>query len=269
MTSVLTHPNTISIYDYGRTSAGTLYYAMEYLDGLDLDGLVTLDGPQPPERVVHLLRQICGALGEAHESGLIHRDIKPGNVLLCSRAGSPDLIKVVDFGLVKALEAPRDLAATAANQIVGTPLYLSPESIMTPDGVDARSDLYALGALAYFLLVGQPPFTGPSAVVVCGHHLHTAPVSPATRLGRPTLQLDELVLWCLKKTPDERPASADALARSLTLISDLPEWTAERAHAWWRLHRTTISARREAAARTPALGQTIAVDLRQRPEQPI
>jgi serine/threonine-protein kinase len=265
MTSVLTHPNTVSIYDYGRTSSGTLYYAMEYLDGIDLEALVAIAGPQEPGRVIHLLRQACGALGEAHEVGLIHRDVKPANLLLCSRAGNPDLIKVLDFGLVKSIGGPRDAAETAANQLVGTPLYLSPESIVTPGKMDARSDLYALGALGYFLLVGQPPFTATSAVEVCGHHLHTQPVAPAVRLGRAaTLRLDELILWCLEKSPDARPPNAEALSRALDTCDDVPAWSAEQARAWWETHAPAIRARRAKQDAASGHDETIEVDLRLR-----
>lgn len=265
LTSMLTHPNTVSVYDYGRTSEGTLYYAMEYLDGVDLEALVAIDGPQGPGRVIHLLRQLCGSLGEAHGVGLIHRDVKPGNLLLCSRAGSPDLLKVLDFGLVKAIDGPRDAAETATNQIVGTPLYLSPEAIMTPEKMDARSDLYAVGAVGYFLLVGQPPFTGATAVEICAHHLHTAPVRPAERLGSPVSpRLDELIMWCLEKSPDARPSSADELAAALDAHVDVPAWTAEQARAWWRTHEAAIRARRSTPPTVGGHDGTIAVDLRAR-----
>jgi len=270
LTSSLAHPNTVSVYDYGRTSEGVLYYAMEYLDGIDLEGLVELDGPQPPGRVAHLMRQIAGALEEAHSVGLIHRDVKPANVLLTSRRGSPDLVKVVDFGLVKALEERTGTAATGENQIIGTPLYMSPEMIARPGEVDARSDLYALGALAYCLVTGHPPFTGVTAMEVLGHHLHTPPIPPHERLGaaRPT-RLDAVILRCLQKSSAERPQSAAEVARLLEDCGDVPAWTPDMARAWWQKNERAIKDRREERARalsTLDSDRTVAVNWRVRGE---
>ena len=270
LTSSLAHPNTVAVYDYGRTSEGVLYYAMEYLDGLDLEGLVELDGPQPPGRVVHLMRQIAGALEEAHAVGLIHRDVKPANVLLTSRRGSPDLAKVVDFGLVKSVEPSTETTATGENQILGTPLYMSPEMIARPGEVNARSDLYALGALAYFLVTGHPPFTGVTAIEVFGHHLHTAPIPPHERLGAagPT-RLDAVILRCLRKSSAERPQSAAALARLLEDCGDVPAWTPEMARAWWQNKERAIQDRRGERARALSMvdsDRTVAVNWRVRTE---
>lgn len=169
ITCQLNHPNTVAIYDYGRTPEGVFYYAMEYLDGIDLQVLVDRYGPQPEGRVIHVLKQICGSLYEAHSQGLVHRDIKPANVMLNRRGGEPDVIKVLDFGLVKALDDARQGRRTEG--MSGTPLYMSPEAIQTPDLVDARSDLYAVGAVGYFLLTGQPVFNAGSLVELCQHHL--------------------------------------------------------------------------------------------------
>src|SRR5215471_1077453 len=185
LTASLSHPSTIAIFDYGRTPQGLFYYAMEYLDGLNLYQLVEKDGPQPPARVAHILRQVCGALAEAHAVGLIHRDINPANIILSERGGMPDVAKVVDFGLVKSLEpngSGADVEATQANVLVGTPLYISPEAIKG-EALDGRSDLYALGAVGYFLLTGTHVFPAPNHVEVFAHHLHTAPESPSVRLG--------------------------------------------------------------------------------------
>jgi serine/threonine protein kinase len=270
LTSLLVHPNTVSVYDYGRTADGILYYAMEYLDGIDLEGLVDLDGPQPPGRVVHLVRQIAGALQEAHSIGLIHRDVKPANVFLTARSGSSDLVKVLDFGLVKSLGGATESAATGVNQIVGTPLYMSPESISQPDGVDARSDLYALGAVGYFLLTGKPPFTGATTVEVCAHHLHSAPTPPHERLGTvgPTA-LDRLVLGCLEKSRERRPESAADVVRLLDACSDVSVWTPDAARDWWQRHAAALQARREERVRvisSVSTDRTMAVDFRIRAE---
>lgn len=160
LTARLAHPNTVAVYDYGRTPDGVFYYAMEYLDGLSLESLVQRHGPQPPGRVIHILAQAAGALAEAHALGLIHRDVKPANILFCDRGGVPDVVKLLDFGLVKNLDAAEATALTHANSIAGTPLYISPEAITDAGRVDHRADLYALGAVAYFLLTGSPPFPG-------------------------------------------------------------------------------------------------------------
>jgi serine/threonine-protein kinase len=269
LTSQLTHPNTIAIYDYGRSADGVLYYAMEYLDGLDLETLVALDGPQPAARVVHILTQVCSALAEAHTVGLIHRDIKPGNVLLCQRGGEPDVAKVLDFGLVKELGGQGDAAASTVDQIIGTPLYMSPEAILTPTKLDARSDLYAVGAVGYFLLTGEPPFSGASVVEVCSHHLHSVPPPPSERVGR-TLspELDAVILRCLQKEPAQRPESARALVHQLRACA-ITRWDLEVAAEWWRERAELIARQRQRNAdpRGDASTQpreTLAVDLRAR-----
>jgi hypothetical protein len=250
LTSMLTHPNTVSVYDFGRTPEGTFYYAMEYLEGLDLQTLVDADGPQEPGRVVHILIQALGALAEAHAVGLIHRDVKPANLNISERSGTPDVVKVLDFGLVKQLGPPvsPETSASQINQIIGTPLYLSPEAITAPNSMDGRADLYALGAVGYFLLTGAPPFTGASVVEVCGHHLHTQPVSPSDRLARPLpADLERLILACLAKSPADRPADAKSLKRSLAAVGVRSEWSEERAHEWWhQTGRRIIQQKREA-----------------------
>jgi serine/threonine protein kinase len=233
LTSSLSHPNTISVFDYGRTPDGIFYYAMEYLDGTNLDELVREDGPQPPGRVVHVLEQVASALVEAHGVGLIHRDIKPENVILCERGGIPDVAKVLDFGLVKDLGRGAEARLTQTNIVQGTPLYLSPEAINDPDAVDARSDLYSLGAVAYFLVTGSPVFSGRTLVEVCSHHLHSTPVRPSDRLGTPVPpDLEELILACLEKEPADRPFAAAALRDALRSL-DVPEWTETAARDWW------------------------------------
>jgi eukaryotic-like serine/threonine-protein kinase len=244
LTAILTHPNTVSVFDYGRTSDGVFYYAMEYLEGLNLDQLVSAHGAQPPARVAHVLRQVLGALSEAHGIGLIHRDVKPANIILCQRGGQSDVAKVFDFGLVRAAGDPGDASLTGANVITGTPLFLSPEAITSPEAVDARSDLYAVGGVAYYLLTGRYVFDGKTVVEVCGHQLHTAPTPPSERLGRPLpAGLEALTLACLEKDPARRPASAAELLARLD-ASDLPAWTEDDARAWWAEHAPVIDVAR-------------------------
>jgi eukaryotic-like serine/threonine-protein kinase len=212
LTSQLSHPNTIAIYDYGRTPDGVFYYAMELLEGRSLDRLVSEEGPQPPGRVVHVLAQVAGSLREAHAQGMIHRDIKPGNLLLGPRGGLLDFVKVIDFGLVKQLDAALDLTVTGTDSITGTPLFMAPESITHPETIDGKVDTYALGATAYFLLTGTPPFSGNTLVEVCSHQLHSAPEPPSLRLGAPVpAALESLILRCLAKEPQRRPDDDELL----------------------------------------------------------
>jgi eukaryotic-like serine/threonine-protein kinase len=255
-TALLTHPNTVAIYDYGRTPEGVFYYAMEFLDGIDLERLVGEEGPLPPERVVHVLRSVCGALAEAHDIGLVHRDIKPANILLAPRAGETDVAKVVDFGLVKDLGA-EEISLTGTNVLTGTPLYLSPEAIRAPDGLDGRSDLYALGAVGWFLLAGRPPFVAQTIVEIASHHLHSTPERPSKDLGRALpADLENLLLSCLQKNPDLRPANARAMRAALDACQCAGGWTAERSTAWW----STFHGR--SRPRIPTRGmRTMAIDL--------
>jgi serine/threonine-protein kinase len=265
--SELTHPNTLAIYDYGRTADGVFYYAMEYLDGVDLEGLLTLDGAQPPARVIHLLRQMCGALEEAHGRGLLHRDIKPANAFLCRRHGAPDLVKVLDYGLVKELAQRGSPDASRGEALTGTPHYVSPEAVRAPAEVDARSDLYSLGALAYALLTGAPPFTGRTVVEVCAHHLHSTPAPPSARAPRPVpADLEAVVLRCLEKQPEARFASARALRLALEACQDAGRWTEADAEAWWERHGAAVQAHRKARGSVSSLSatQTLLMDLRGR-----
>ncbi len=261
MTSLLTSPHTVSVYDYGRTPDGLFYYAMEYLDGIDLQEIVRIDGPMPPGRIVRVLRQVCEALGEAHRVGLIHRDIKPANIILCERGGRPDVAKVVDFGLVKSV-AGREPGVTREDTVLGTPHYMAPEALRSPDGLDARSDVYALGATAYFLLTGSPVFDGPVAEVFAGH-FQSEPVPPSKRLGRPVpSSLEALVLAALAKSPDRRPESAEAFQGALAACGDVPAWTDAEASAWWRGPGAAIRAARSGATNTNAATQpgTLSID---------
>ncbi len=215
LTSGLTHPNTVAIYDYGRTPEGIFYYAMEYLEGMNLEDLVQRNGPLPEARAVYVLRQVCGALGEAHAHDIVHRDIKPANIFLTARGGLHDFVKVLDFGLVKTLDGGESAGLTSAQGVTGTPLYISPEAVYHPDQVDVRTDVYAVGAVGYYLLTGTPVFTAESVVEICMMHVKAAPDAPSARLGRPiSFDLENLLLRCLAKAPDDRPASAQKLLRA-------------------------------------------------------
>lgn len=242
LTAGLSHPNTVAIFDYGRTADGIFYYAMEFLDGINLEQLVALEGPLPAGRVVHILRQVGGSLAEAHEVGLVHRDVKPANIILCERGGMADVAKVVDFGLVKRFHTDSTDATTAVtlqSTIVGTPLYIAPECFSGDGHVDARSDRYALGAVAYLLLTGTPVFSAKTVVEICAHHLHTPPVPPSQRLGACVPpDLERLVLRCLAKSPADRPQSARALLHELDGAA-VEAWSATDAANWWGQYRRT------------------------------
>ncbi len=234
LTSQLTHPNTIAIYDFGRTPEGIFYYAMEYLEGITLEELVRRFGPQPEGRVIHVLRQVCGSLAEAHKIGLIHRDVKPANVMLTQRGGILDFAKLLDFGLVKAIDQEHESKLTADGALTGTPLYISPEGVQKPGSVDARSDLYSVGAVGYWLLTGKPLFEGQTAVEICMSQLNTMPEKPSTRLGKTlSLDLEELLLECLAKSPDDRPQTARDLAERLDDCQAASTWSQAEAEAWW------------------------------------
>jgi hypothetical protein len=237
VTSQLCHPNTVAIFDYGRTPEGLFYYAMEYLDGIDLQALVERYGPQPVERVVHVLRQACGSLYEAHSAGLVHRDIKPSNIMLNRRASEPDVVKVLDFGLVKTI----DEAKAGQGGLAGTPLYMSPESIQSPESVDPRSDLYALGAVGYFLLTGRPVFEADSVAALCQKHLAELPKAPSIVLGRKVpVELEDALLACLDKSRAKRPQTARDLAERLARTPG-PAWEIGAAELWWNQHERGLA----------------------------
>jgi serine/threonine-protein kinase len=265
--SQLTHPNTVAVYDYGRSPDGVFYYAMEFLDGIDLETLIKLEGPQPAPRVVHILRQVCGALDEAHGLGLIHRDIKPANVLLCRRGNQPDVAKVVDFGLVK--EITRETEDHRTQVILGTPAYLAPEAVTDPERVAASSDLYSLGAVGYFLLTGQRVFDGKTLVDVCVQHVKTSPRPPSSRTDNaiPT-DLEALIMKCLSKSPDDRPASARELRTLLAALPVYREWDEASALSWWDSWEERRAAVREAQS-DPGVASpgTITVDIKERTGQ--
>ena len=217
-TATLTHPNTVQVFDYGHTEDGTFYYVMEYLPGLTLDQLVKRYGPVSVARTIHILRQVSGALTEAHGIGLIHRDIKPGNIILCERGGLHDVAKLLDFGIVQALDDmdPNKAKLTQEGSITGTPTYMSPEQAAGQENVDGRSDIYSLGAVAYFLLTGQPPFLRDTVMRTLAAHI-SEPVVPPDHL-RSDLPSDvqAVVLRCLEKSPALRFSDATSLQLALS-----------------------------------------------------
>jgi eukaryotic-like serine/threonine-protein kinase len=235
VTATLTHPNTVQVFDYGHAEDGTFYYAMEYLPGLNLEELVKRHGPLPPERAVHLLRQACGALHEAHSVGLIHRDIKPNNIITCERGGLHDVAKLLDFGLVRShgLGTGAD-NLTQEGALAGTPAYMSPEQADGKKDLDARSDIYSLGAVAYYLLTGQPPFVRPTPLQTLIAHACDLPIPPdQLRAGVPT-DLQAVVLRCLEKDPAQRFPDTRSLVKALAGCQAAGLWTEERAIAWWQ-----------------------------------
>ena len=238
VTALLTHPNTIAIYDYGSSQGGSFYYAMEYLEGIDLERFVARFGPCSDARVLHLLRQVCGSLSEAHDRGLVHRDIKPANIFLCRRGGVPDLIKVLDFGLAKVAE---DRSMTRASVVVGTPENMAPELFESSDKASARSDLYAVGCVGYYLVTGHHVFEGSSLAELCNAHLSRTPISPSERLGRVVdPMLERVILACLAKDPTRRPSTARGILELFERSSIARDWTSGDAAAFWSRHGDRI-----------------------------
>jgi serine/threonine-protein kinase len=243
-TAALHSSHTIALHDFGVTPEGTFYYVMELLEGLDLETLVRRFGPVPPERAIHLLIQACDSLAEAHATGLVHRDVKPANMLTCHFGLKWDFVKVLDFGLVKtAWSMGDDERLTSEGTITGTPAFMAPEAVLGAQAIDARVDLYGLGCVAYWLLTGERLFVGRTPVEVLLHHARTPPVPPSERTGRPiSPDLEALVLSCLAKEPDDRPPSAEWLAARLAECEAAGAWTPARAKEWWEQNFTTAAA---------------------------
>ncbi len=217
--------------------------------------------------MIAILEQVCGALAEAHAAGLVHRDIKPANIILTERGGEPDVVKVVDFGLVKPLAATNLEATMAgASVLTGTPLYMSPEAMTAPETADPRGDLYAVGAVGYFLLTGRPVFEGGSVAEIIGHHLHTTPVPPSQRGAWPVpADLEALILKCLEKRPDDRPRSARELRDELRRSRQAHAWTADDAAQWWRAFRRRGATVSNEPLNVPQPGElTVTVDISER-----
>ena len=242
-TSRLEHPNNVSIYDYGHTPDRQFYYAMEYLNGLDLERLVRDYGPLGDARTLHLLRQAAQALAEAHRKGLVHRDVKPSNIMVCDRGGVPDTVKVLDFGLVKRVnlgdddDRDRTIALTQTTTIVGTPHYLASEAIRGEKTVGPAADVYALGAVGYFLLTGREVFPGSSTIETFAKHLTAEPPSPSDAAGRPVdSRLEQALRRCLEKEPKDR--FGDGRDFSLALSSfQIGGWSEAEAQEWWDDHQ--------------------------------
>jgi serine/threonine-protein kinase len=243
VTASLTSPHTVGLFDFGLNDEGTFYYVMELLDGLDLDTLVEKYGPVPAERGVYILTQACKSLAEAHDSGLVHRDIKPSNLMVCRYGHEFDYVKVLDFGLVKQeqTEGEFEMKLTAEGTVAGTPAYMYPEAVSGESRVDHRSDIYSMGCVAYWLLTGQQVFTANAPIAMLMEHATAEPVPPSRRceLEIPK-DLDDVILACLEKSPENRPQDAEELANRLRKIDFEQCWDQERARAWWRLNHPQV-----------------------------
>ncbi len=229
----LSHPNTIEIFDYGHTGDGTFYYVMEYVRGMSLSELVKRDGPLPSGRIIYVFRQVCAGLAEAHGLGLVHRDLKPGNLLLAVRGGEADVAKVLDFGLVKLTRDPGAAELSREMTVSGTPMYMAPEQATGDRSLDARADIYALGAMMYYAMTGRPPFTGENPFLIMIAQTRDPVIPPSEiRDGVPG-DLERVVLRCLAKNPRDRFPSVKALGDALAECASASEWGPNRADAWW------------------------------------
>ncbi len=234
-TAKLSHWNTVEIFDYGHTQDGTFYYVMEYLPGMSLAEMVERFGPLGPERAIHFLAQACDALTEAHAVGLIHRDIKPGNLFAAQRGGVHDVTKLLDFGLVKPVtDDEHSVQLTLEGSITGSPLYMSPEQAVGDHHPDARSDIYSLGAVGYFLLTGRPPFEGDRPIKVMIAHAHHDVTPPSQLVESIPDDLEQVILRCLQKEPSRRYQTAAELAAAFRQCDAAARWTADDAARWWK-----------------------------------
>ena len=238
-TAQLQSQHSIRVFDFGVTDDGSFYYAMELLNGRDLESLIKEFGPLPPERAMFLLGQVCHSLAEAHARGMVHRDIKPANIFLCRMGLEFDFVKVLDFGLVQTRRHDPTTAITetlaTAQQLIGTPAYMAPEMILGRDDVDRRADVYAIGCVAFYLLTGTRVFQDGNQMQVLVDHVHAEAVPPSSRLGRPLpKEVDALVLECLRKNPDDRPQDAGELLARITAYQLVNQWSGAHARAWWQ-----------------------------------
>ena len=236
--AALRSPHTVSLYDFGVTDEGTMFYVMELLDGLSMEDLVWRFGPLPEERAIYLLRQVCLSLEEAHLRGLVHRDIKPGNIHVCRLGSMVDFVKVLDFGLVKGTEREASTGAnlTAPGAVVGTPTFMAPE-LFVGDAPDERSDVYAIGCVAYWLLTGRRVFEGSSTMHIVAQLLADDAPSVSDRAPYPlSPALERLVMRCLARDPAARPKHAGELRELLETCHEGDSWTSRRAQGWWNSH---------------------------------
>jgi serine/threonine-protein kinase len=238
-TAALRSPHTVQLYDFGQADDGTLFYVMELLQGIDLENLVTRFGPVPPERAIHILRQVCHSLEEAHQNGLTHRDIKPANIFVTGTGTELDFVKVLDFGLVRLNPAETTTAVQVTNEdtVGGTPAYAAPEVVLGESGYDHRVDIYAVGCVGYWLLSGRLVFDSTTAMAMLIDHART----PAPRLGDRTElpippDLEQVIMDCLEKDPARRPPSSAELCRRLMACEAAGQWTPDRAERWWQSH---------------------------------
>jgi serine/threonine-protein kinase len=237
----LQSPHTIVLYDFGTTEDGTLFYVMELLDGIDLENLVRRFGPLPAERAVHVVRQVCASLAEAHRHGVVHRDIKPANIYLCRRGIEHDVVKVLDFGLAKEMvtsEKGQVATLTGGNTVAGTPQYMAPEIVVGQSAVDGRADLYALGCVTFWLLTGRVVFEAATPMAAIVAHVQREPVRPSSASELPVPDaLDRIVLDCLAKDPASRPQTPEELAARLDTVHFVRPWFEEEAARWWKEHQ--------------------------------
>ncbi len=272
LTCQLTHPNTIQVYDYGHTPEGIFYYAMELLTGVNLAQLIEQHGPQPEGRVIHILRQICDSLAEAHALGLIHRDIKPANIFLCDRGGIPDCVKVLDFGLVHEFRSSSEGSSEPGRSGLGTPLFMPPEAVTNANESDPRSDIYSLGALAYYLLTAEFVFEASTTEELLRKHQHEPPVPPSRRvqLAIPVSEaLESLVMSCLEKDREKRPPSVVEVRSWLERSPHAADWTLEARCEWWK--RNPLNARKPLITlpRSPdSVDATVKIDFSERTPAP-
>lgn len=240
-TAQLTHPHTVQVYDYGQTNEGIFFFAMELLPGMNLGELIKKTGPLPPERAIHFLIQVSDALREAHEVGLIHRDIKPGNIFISERGGIRDYSKLLDFGVVREVKVDPSLSQTAM-MIAGTPSFMAPEQATHPEQTDARSDIYSLGMVGYYMLTGQAPFKGQTPIQIMMAQVNEKPLPPSTLQPGIPSDIEAVILKCLEKNPEDRVASAAELRDALIGCECSHDWTATLASQWWKNQNTNLTA---------------------------
>ncbi|HYD56628.1 MAG TPA: serine/threonine-protein kinase, partial [Burkholderiales bacterium] len=242
LASSFSHPNTVEIFDYGRTRDGLFYYAMEYLDGMTIAEALARGGAFPVARAIHVLRQVCAGLSEAHGKGLVHRDIKPENIMVCRYGGELDFVKILDFGLVKSLSQAHSRDLTRSQRILGTPLYMAPERLRNPTDVDARADIYALGAVAWLMLAGKRMFETADDFALTSKILNEEPPRLSTVAAQPVPpELDLLVTACLEKDRENRPHDVGGLIEALDALAIDHRWTQRDAQAWWAREDTSAS----------------------------